>query len=236
MADAVKQPRRYDATRRREQGAESRRATRAAIVDAAARLFTEQGYVATTIAAIARKAGVAPQTVYAAFGNKREILTALMRSRVAGDEEGTPMQDREWIRAAREQDDPSEILRLLARGGTRLFARAAPVWSVVREAAAADPELAAYWAQTMQERYVNARHIVGMLPADALKLGLTHDDAADIFWAVASPAVYELLVGGRGWRPERFERWIAQALADLLLDERHAKTGSPPTAPIPSRL
>src|SRR5919204_4921386 len=118
MPQPVKRPRRYDATRRREQGAESRRATRAAILDAAARLFAEQGYVATTIAAIAREAGVAPQTVYAAFGNKREILTALMRSRVAGDEEGTPMQDRQWIRAAREHDDPSQILRLVARGGT----------------------------------------------------------------------------------------------------------------------
>src|SRR5919205_4323677 len=123
MTEPVKPRRRYDATRRRQQGAESRRATREAIVEAAARLFRERGYVATTIDAIAREAGVAPQTVYTAFGNKREILTALMRSRVAGDEEGTPMDAREWIRAAREQDDPREILRLIARGGTRLFAR-----------------------------------------------------------------------------------------------------------------
>jgi TetR/AcrR family transcriptional regulator, regulator of autoinduction and epiphytic fitness len=224
MTEPVKPRRRYDATRRRQQGAESRRATRAAIVEAAARRFSEHGYVATTIDAIAREAGVAPQTVYAAFGNKREILTALMRSRVAGDEEGTPLEARAWIRAAREQDDPREILRLIARGGTRLYIRASPVWAVMREAAAADPRLAHYWAQAMEERLANARTIVGILPADALKPGLTYDDAAEIFWAVASPAVYELLVEGRGWTPQRFERWIAQALADLLLDARPAAT------------
>ena len=42
----------YDATRRRERAEEQKRQTRERVVDAARRLFLEQGYVATTIQAV----------------------------------------------------------------------------------------------------------------------------------------------------------------------------------------
>ena len=52
--------------------------TRARIVDAAARLFVDDGYVATTIEAVADAAGVAVQTVYYVFGTKRNLLAAVL--------------------------------------------------------------------------------------------------------------------------------------------------------------
>lgn len=54
-------------------------------------------------------------------------------------------------------------------------------------------------------------------PAGTLKPDLTSTLAADVFWAVAGPETYEALVVRRGWTPEAFEAWIAEALADLLL-------------------
>jgi AcrR family transcriptional regulator len=48
--------------------------TRAAIVDAALRMFREQGYDATTMRAVAREAGVATGNAYYYFGSKEELI------------------------------------------------------------------------------------------------------------------------------------------------------------------
>ena len=48
-------------------------ATRRRMVDAAAKLFAQRGYAATTMAAIAQQAGVAVQTVYFTFHSKTEL-------------------------------------------------------------------------------------------------------------------------------------------------------------------
>ena len=61
MSEAVK--RQYDSTWRQEQARE----TRQRIIRAAHHLFVSTGYGSTTIADIARAAGVAVETVYAAF-------------------------------------------------------------------------------------------------------------------------------------------------------------------------
>ncbi len=50
---------------------------RAAIIEAATGLFTTEGYETTTIAEVAKKAGVAVGTVYLYFKNKQEILYAV---------------------------------------------------------------------------------------------------------------------------------------------------------------
>ena len=49
-------------------------ATRAALQGAAARLFAEQGYEATTVAQIARAAQVGERTFYRYFGGKEDLL------------------------------------------------------------------------------------------------------------------------------------------------------------------
>ncbi|HEX7195380.1 MAG TPA: TetR family transcriptional regulator, partial [Candidatus Limnocylindria bacterium] len=68
MRGKVKRP--YRSTRRREQAGE----TRHRIIRAAHDLFVSQGYGRTTIAEIAGAAGVAVETVYAAFRNKPTLL------------------------------------------------------------------------------------------------------------------------------------------------------------------
>ena len=73
------------------------RRTRARVVDAAARLFVDHGYVATTIEAVADRAGVAVQTVYYVFGTKRNLLAAVLDASIAGDVETTPVLDRRWV-------------------------------------------------------------------------------------------------------------------------------------------
>src|SRR5260370_30510272 len=88
--------RRYDNSRRQAQA----RATRADIVAAARRLFTEHGYPATTIEAIGEAASTPLATVYRLFGSKRRILAALLDVSLRRDDEPIALPDRPPVRAA----------------------------------------------------------------------------------------------------------------------------------------
>jgi AcrR family transcriptional regulator len=102
MPEGVKATRRYDSTRRREQAA----ATRLEILEAAQRLFERDGYVATTMAAVAAEAGVALKTVYVAFETKGGLLRALWHLRLRGDEADIPIPERQWYREVIAEPDP----------------------------------------------------------------------------------------------------------------------------------
>ena len=88
MPDGVK--RRYDSSRRRQQAQENRRR----VLDAAHELFVDQGYGATTIAEVAVAAGVAVETVYAAFRTKLTVLRRAWDVAVGGDEDDVRLLDR----------------------------------------------------------------------------------------------------------------------------------------------
>jgi AcrR family transcriptional regulator len=213
MADAVK-PRRYDSPRRREQAA----ATRREILDAAQRLFERQGYAATTMAAVAAEAGVALKTVYVAFETKSGLLRALWHLLLRGDEDDVPVGERRWFREAVQEPDPERQLRRTARNSAAVKRRAAELMRVIRDAAASDPDLAQLWSRIQSDFYANQRAIVQALEArNALRPGLDVDRAADILWTLNNPTVYLLLVDGRGWAPEEYEAWLADALIAQLL-------------------
>src|SRR5690349_16025589 len=63
----------YDASRRRAQ-AEDRKQR---VLAAAGRLFVDEGYAGTSMTEVARRAGVALDTVYALVGRKPEVLLAV---------------------------------------------------------------------------------------------------------------------------------------------------------------
>jgi hypothetical protein len=44
-------------------------------------------------------------------------------------------------------------------------------------------------------------------------------EATDAVWALASPELYTLLTGARGWSRARWTRWLADSLAAILLPE-----------------
>lgn len=194
-------------------------ATRRAVLDAARALFEERGYVATTIEAIAARAAVSPETVYATYRNKRSLLATLVDVSIAGDDDPVPVLQRDWVRQMRDEPLRRRRLELLARHGRAILERRAPIDEVVRGAAAADPEIASLLDQGRAERLAGQRELLRILAGpDALRPGLTLEAAADILFAIGSPEVYRLLVAGRGWTPERFESWYADTIERLLLD------------------
>ena len=217
MAKRVKPKRRYHSPRRQEQAA----ATRLAILDAAHRLFERQGYGPTTMAAIAAEAGVALKTVYLAFETKSGVLRALWNLRLRAGRDEVPIAQQTWYREVLEEPDPERQLRLNARNSRAAKLRIAAVLEVIHTAAPLDSEIAALWDRIESDYHTNQRAVVESLDEKgALRVGLDLDRATDILWTINHPDLWHLLVGERGWTPDRYEQWTADLACSQLLSER----------------
>ena len=206
--------RRYDATRRRQAAAH----TRAAILDAARQLFTERGYAATPMTAIADRAGVALDTIYASVGRKPELARLLIETAISGTDQAIPAEQRDYVRAIQAAPDAATKIAIYAAAVAAIAPRLALVLAIIQQAARDEPELARLWDQIAERRAANMRRFVADL-ATAAPLRLDPDQAADIVWATNSAEMYHLLVGQRGWSPQRYERFLADTWRRLLLVE-----------------
>ena len=207
----------YDTTNRARQARETRRR----IVEAAARLFVRDGYAATSIGAIAQEAGVAVPTVYAALKNKAGVLRAVVDLTVRGDDEAAPLASRAEWREMEREDDPRRQLALFARIHRQIGDREAAVFAQLEAAAGADPEATQMLAEHDDRRYQTQSRLARSLRRrEALKRGLTAREAADLIWTLASERTYLALVRDRGWKPEEYERWVAEQLEAALLPAR----------------
>jgi AcrR family transcriptional regulator len=214
MAKPVKHTRRYESPHRREQAT----ATRRQILESAQRLFEQQGYAATTMAAIAAEAGVALKTVYVAFESKSGVLRALWHLLLRGADDNIAVQDRDWYREVLAEPDPQRRLRLNARNSRVVKERAAAVMEVIRTAAPLDPDIDALWGRIQSDFYANQRVIVeGLAEQRALRPGLDVTRAADILWTLNHPDVWRLFTGARGWAADDYERWFADTACEQLL-------------------
>jgi AcrR family transcriptional regulator len=206
--------RRYDATRRRQAAAR----TRAAILDAARQLFTERGYAATPMTAIADRAGVALDTIYASVGRKPELARLLIETAISGTDQAIPAEQRDYVRAIQAAPDAGTKIAIYAAAVAAIAPRLALVLAIIQQAARDEPELARLWDQIAERRAANMRRFVADL-ATATPLRLDPDQAADIVWATNSAEMYQLLVGQRGWSPQRYEGFLADTWRRLLLAE-----------------
>jgi AcrR family transcriptional regulator len=221
MSEDVKPRRRYNATRRQAQAAQ----TRQDILTAAHELFLDRGYAGTTLAAIAQTAGVVVETIYRAYGSKAELFKAVVRAAVAGgaNRAQVAVDQRPAIAAVIAETDPYHQLQLYAATQPGIHARAGPLLRVLIGAATADPDLAAVWTQIEDERLAGMGRFAQLL-ADrgALRPGLSAEEARDLLWTLNSLDVHDRLVLQRGWSPDRYRDWLAAALARELLPDRQS--------------
>jgi AcrR family transcriptional regulator len=204
-------PRRYRSERRLEQAEQ----TRQRVLDAAATLFAQRGFDGASIAAIAEKASVSEETVYARFHNKRNLLGELVARAVRGDDP-RPVPKQEGPRALAATTDQREQLRLFASDIVLRLERAAPILAIVSGASRSEPELAELYARLHADRLKNLATLVDALAANG-PLRLPGDEAVDTVWALTSPELHQLLVHDRGWTRRRYSDWLADSLALLLL-------------------
>jgi AcrR family transcriptional regulator len=167
---------------------------------------------------VAAEARVALKTVYLAFETKSGLLRALWHLLLRGDEEASPVGERDWYREVLEEPDPERQLRLNARNSKTVKLRIGPLIEVIRNAASVDPDIEVLWGRIQSDFYDNQRAIVKTLhDRGALRRGLDVTRATDILWTLIHPNVWQLLVVERGWTPERYEKWFADtAVAQLL--------------------
>ena len=214
MVDSAVKQRPYDSAHRARQARETRRR----IVEAAALLFTNEGYSATSIRAIAEQAGVAVPTVYASLRSKANILRAVVELTVRGDDDAAPVAARAGWQEIERQQNPREQLQLFAHLHRQICDREAAVFAQLDAAAGADPEASELLADHDQRRYQTQRRLARSLHRrKQLKPGLTSREAADVIWTLASERTYLALVRDRLWNADNYERWLADQLTATLL-------------------
>jgi AcrR family transcriptional regulator len=214
MTQRVKRTHKYNSERRREQA----NATRRDIIDAAKGLFEKSGYTATSMADVAREAGVALKTVYLSFENKSGLLSALWDVLLRGGEDAPPVAQLAWYKEVLEDPDPGRQLRLNARNSVIVKQRLGVLMGVIRDAAPAEPAIDALWRQIQVSFYQNQRVIVTSIAAkNALRAELDIERAADILWMLNHPDIWLLLVGQRGWSPQDYEQWFGDTACAQLL-------------------
>ncbi|WP_214321241.1 TetR/AcrR family transcriptional regulator [Nonomuraea sediminis] len=196
--------------------AEQARRTRKQIVDAAAALFAERGYGATTIDAVAEAAGVSRKTVFTSVGGKVELIKLAYDFAIAGDDAPEPMVQREAIRALQAEPDPRKVLTAYAALVTEIDGRITPVYVALAGAAQVDPDAAALFEELQRQR-LDAMRMPAAKLRDDLRPGLSVERAADILWLHNDPSLYDKLVRQRGWTPAQFRDWLAEALCDQLV-------------------
>ena len=175
------------------------------------RLFSTTGYVATTIQAVADEAGVALQTVYAVFGNKRELLRHTLEAAVAGDTDPQAVNERPESLAIADEPDARRRAEMDAAIVARISPRLAPIVKAVREAATVDPEFAPTAAEITARRRQDMAAAAQLL-AGPDELTMELDDAIGTLYILYSPEVFTALTGDLGWSIERYERWLADML------------------------
>ncbi len=198
--------------------AEQARATRRRIVAAAASQFVAHGYGATLLDQVAEQAGVAVQTVYFHFGNKRTLLKEALDVAAVGDDEPVPLMERPWVREIQEETDPVRIVELWLAAAREIIDRIAPLMRVVRGATGTDPEVAAQWdTNQAQTRTANGFLVQLLAGRDALKPGLDVEQARDIAFVLSNAETYLQFTDVCGWTPDEWQERTAAVLTAALV-------------------
>ncbi len=211
MVEGVK--RRYDSTRRQQQARENRHQ----ILAAAHALFVDKGYGSTTIAEIAAAAGVAVETVYAAFRNKPTLLHRAWDLAVGGDEQDVHLLERPEMRAVLDEPDLSVRFVQFAVVNAAIMRRTAALRLAVQGAAGTDPAAAALLAEIDRARQ-EAMGVHAHAAAATGQLAITEEECRDVLFATTDGSLWHNLVQRQGWRDERYSAWLAHLWKAMLLD------------------
>jgi AcrR family transcriptional regulator len=205
--------RNYDATGRRERARQRRRD----VVVAAQDLFEADGFQATTISAVAQRAGVSAESIYKGFGTKAALAKAVFDFVIVGDDEPIPMAERPESRAIQAEPDVRRKIQLYVDGFIERQQRSAKVQILIRDGRHSDETLRETWQTLLDERLTGmtmfGRHL---LETGDLRPGITLEEVADVLWTYISIEFYELLVLLRGWSPERYAAFVATAITTAL--------------------
>jgi AcrR family transcriptional regulator len=191
--------------------------TRERILHAARELFREHGYGATTLADIARQAGVAEPTVRATFKTKPNLVEHLLRLAIRGGDDELQLQQRDAFQNMLAATEKDTLLDRLADLSESVHHRSWDVLEIVRGAASSDPAIAGLHEQRRRARHANQKTIAKRLKElGALPEPMTIETAADLLWLYSAPEIYRMLVIERNWSAKQYRSWFRTATASIL--------------------
>ena len=212
MPDPVK-TRSYRSPQRREHAA----TTRLAVLAAARDLFQDRGYAATTVADVARRAGVSVDTVYTSVGRKPELVLAVIDTVLGGGDQPVSAEQRDYVQAIRAEPTAPGKIEVYAAAVARLVPRTAPLQEALRKAGDTDAACAQTWRRLVNRRAANMLLFASDLRSTGdLRADLTDQEVADIVWST-NAAEYWLLLDQRGWTPARYEALLVDMWSRTLL-------------------
>ncbi len=175
--------------------------TRERLLDSAAEVFMEYGYERSTVADIARRAGVTVGAIYSNFSGKADVLLEVMRRRLKWQSD----QVRAYARAA---PDINQAVLSLTRD--RMQVDRADTRALLLETFAAarrDPAVREVVADLMMGM---VRFMTSQIRA-AQQAGLVDDTvhAASLAWLYLIPAAGEAFAEAAGLEPPPQQEWSA---------------------------
>ncbi|MGX6608105.1 TetR/AcrR family transcriptional regulator [Micromonosporaceae bacterium Da 78-11] len=183
-------------------------ANRAAMVQAARELFAEQGYFATTIEQIARRADVSPATVYAVAGGKAGLVESLVQLWA----EAPILADS--ARRLPLLSDPQEVLDLVATASRKVREQYGDVMRVLRATAAHETTVAAgLHSSTIRYRQAMEQIADHLARLSALPPQMQRQEAVDILWFYFGYSGYFTLIDDNGWDLNRAQTWLRNQCA-----------------------
>lgn len=214
MTKRIPKKRKYDSSKRQARALE----TQAQIIEVAKQLFIRDGYTRTTIIAIATEAGVAPETIYSMFGNKRAILMGTMNGFIPGDGNPVPEFVRASIQEVESERNQNRQIQLFAQRMRRIMEHSASLIEVLRVAAKNEADMEALLNKYLNGRFQGMSYFVDCLLANGpLRSRMDKLNATETLWTLTSAEVYTLLVSERGWSADEYEIWLAETITRLLL-------------------
>ena len=187
--------------------------TRAKVLEAGKHLFSRKGIDATTIAQIAKRAGVSQATVYATVRSKSGLLHALLHQAIFGP------RFQEAQKRLVGVTDPVERIALTAQVARAIYEGESADLSLLIQASAFSPEL-----RKTQQKFEDLRRemqrdrIEALYKSGRARKGLDKIAASNILWMLTGRDVYRKLVHESGWSPDKFEIWLRQTLVEALCD------------------
>ena len=197
--------------------------TRRAIIGAATDEFRASGYHGATMAAIAKRANVAVQTVYFVFHTKSALLTATIDTAVMGEEDPLPPELTTWWQEATTTPDGRHAIELFVANVAMILGRAAVLDRVAGAAATTDPDIVDLLAHHESLRAQAYRTYVETVAARGLlRPRLDPAEATDVLLTLVGSDTYLNFTEARGWTRQRYVTWTTDVLCTMLLNSSHS--------------
>jgi AcrR family transcriptional regulator len=182
-------------------------------------LFLSDGYVATTLEAVAKRAKVGARTVYVRFGTKAALFKRVIDVAIVGDTQPIDVLGRDWMRTALTAPTAAERIAASAAAGRQIMERAGALFAVAQQAAAIEPLIAGYWQQGRQQtRYAYAVLWNRMADDGLLDPSIDVARLIDTTTILAAAETYLLITRLTGWDLDTYQDWLAATCTTLATD------------------